>query len=160
MIFLFAAIVSHGWCIFICRRVLDAAKRNNQTGHFLWIGSDSWGSKISPVIQQEQVAEGAITILPKRASVDGNADVLWRMHRFMSMWENTTGGNSSKQVSEVPTASTLKSFSRTVPVLVVMDLRFTKSCIFSPTGLKLIEKKVIFFLLLTLISQTYCVQYF
>ncbi|XP_018540658.1 glutamate receptor, metabotropic 8a isoform X1 [Lates calcarifer] len=52
------------------RRVLDAAKRNNQTGHFLWVGSDSWGSKISPVIGQERVAEGAITILPKRASVD------------------------------------------------------------------------------------------
>uniref|UniRef100_A0A3B5BEJ0 Glutamate metabotropic receptor 8 n=1 Tax=Stegastes partitus TaxID=144197 RepID=A0A3B5BEJ0_9TELE len=52
------------------RRVLDAAKRNNQTGHFLWVGSDSWGSKISPVISQERVAEGAITILPKRASVD------------------------------------------------------------------------------------------
>lgn len=53
------------------RRVLDAAKRNNQTGHFLWVGSDSWGSKISPVLGQERVAEGAITILPKRASVDG-----------------------------------------------------------------------------------------
>ncbi|XP_055790607.1 metabotropic glutamate receptor 8-like isoform X2 [Salvelinus fontinalis] len=52
------------------RRILDAAKRNNQTGHFLWVGSDSWGSKISPVVQQEKVAEGAITILPKRASVD------------------------------------------------------------------------------------------
>ncbi|KAM9824649.1 metabotropic glutamate receptor 8 [Neosynchiropus ocellatus] len=52
------------------RRVLDAAKRNNQTGHFLWVGSDSWGAKISPVIGQERVAEGAITILPKRASVD------------------------------------------------------------------------------------------
>ncbi|XP_023273757.1 metabotropic glutamate receptor 8-like isoform X5 [Seriola lalandi dorsalis] len=52
------------------RRILDAAKRNNQTGHFLWVGSDSWGSKISPVIGQERVAEGAITILPKRASVD------------------------------------------------------------------------------------------
>ncbi|XP_069376090.1 glutamate receptor, metabotropic 8a isoform X2 [Paralichthys olivaceus] len=52
------------------RRVLDAAKRNNQTGHFLWVGSDSWGSKISPVIGQERVSEGAITILPKRASVD------------------------------------------------------------------------------------------
>lgn len=35
------------------------------------MGSDSWGSKISPVIGQERVAEGAITILPKRASVDG-----------------------------------------------------------------------------------------
>lgn len=53
------------------RRILDAAKRNNLTGHFLWVGSDSWGSKISPVVQQERVAEGAITILPKRASVDG-----------------------------------------------------------------------------------------
>ena len=53
------------------RRVLDAAKKNNQTGHFLWVGSDSWGSKISPVLGQERVAEGAITILPKRASVDG-----------------------------------------------------------------------------------------
>lgn len=53
------------------RRVLAAAKRNNQTGHFLWVGSDSWGSKISPVIGQERVAEGAITILPKRASVEG-----------------------------------------------------------------------------------------
>uniref|UniRef100_A0A4W4F2K5 G-protein coupled receptors family 3 profile domain-containing protein n=1 Tax=Electrophorus electricus TaxID=8005 RepID=A0A4W4F2K5_ELEEL len=52
------------------RRVLDAAKRTNQTDHFLWVGSDSWGSKISPVVQQEKVAEGAITILPKRASVD------------------------------------------------------------------------------------------
>ncbi|CAB1347420.1 unnamed protein product [Coregonus sp. 'balchen'] len=52
------------------RRILDAAKHNNQTGHFLWVGSDSWGSKISPVIGQERVAEGAVTILPKRASVD------------------------------------------------------------------------------------------
>uniref|UniRef100_H3CYH7 Glutamate receptor, metabotropic 8b n=1 Tax=Tetraodon nigroviridis TaxID=99883 RepID=H3CYH7_TETNG len=52
------------------RRILDAARRNNLTGHFLWVGSDSWGAKISPVVQQEQVAEGAITVLPKRASVD------------------------------------------------------------------------------------------
>ncbi|XP_063053087.1 glutamate receptor, metabotropic 8b [Engraulis encrasicolus] len=51
------------------RRVLEAAKRNNLTGHFLWLGSDSWGSKVSPVLNQEDVAHGAITILPKRASV-------------------------------------------------------------------------------------------
>lgn len=37
------------------------------------MGSDSWGAKISPVILQEEVAEGAITVLPKRASVDGEA---------------------------------------------------------------------------------------
>ncbi|XP_061898968.1 metabotropic glutamate receptor 8-like [Entelurus aequoreus] len=52
------------------RRILEAVKRNKLTGHFLWVGSDSWGSKISPVLQQERAAEGAITILPKRASVD------------------------------------------------------------------------------------------
>ncbi|XP_012875397.1 PREDICTED: metabotropic glutamate receptor 8 isoform X3 [Dipodomys ordii] len=53
------------------RRILEAAKKLNQSGHFLWIGSDSWGSKIAPVYQQEQIAEGAVTILPKRASIDG-----------------------------------------------------------------------------------------
>ncbi|NXW54368.1 GRM8 protein, partial [Eurystomus gularis] len=53
------------------RRILEAAKKANQSGHFLWIGSDSWGSKISPVQQQEEIAEGAVTILPKRTSIDG-----------------------------------------------------------------------------------------
>ncbi|CAD7690326.1 unnamed protein product [Nyctereutes procyonoides] len=59
--------------IFLCiwRRILEAAKKLNQSGHFLWIGSDSWGSKIAPVYQQEKIAEGAVTILPKRASIDG-----------------------------------------------------------------------------------------
>lgn len=50
---------------------MEAAKKLNQSGHFLWIGSDSWGSKIAPVYQQEAIAEGAVTILPKRASIDG-----------------------------------------------------------------------------------------
>ncbi|XP_040499990.1 metabotropic glutamate receptor 8 isoform X2 [Ursus maritimus] len=53
------------------RRILEAAKKLNLSGHFLWIGSDSWGSKIAPVYQQEEIAEGAVTILPKRASIDG-----------------------------------------------------------------------------------------
>uniref|UniRef100_A0A8I3WIF2 G-protein coupled receptors family 3 profile domain-containing protein n=1 Tax=Callithrix jacchus TaxID=9483 RepID=A0A8I3WIF2_CALJA len=51
------------------RRVLEAAPRANQTGHFFWMGSDSWGSKIAPVLHLEEVAEGAVTILPKRMSV-------------------------------------------------------------------------------------------
>lgn len=54
------------------RRVLQAAKKSNLTGHFLFVGSDSWGAKISPIQDQEDVAEGAVTILPKRASIDGN----------------------------------------------------------------------------------------
>ncbi|EHB06976.1 Metabotropic glutamate receptor 4 [Heterocephalus glaber] len=53
------------------RRVLEAARRANQTGHFFWMGSDSWGSKIAPVLHLEEVAEGAVTILPKRVSVRG-----------------------------------------------------------------------------------------
>ncbi|GCC31983.1 metabotropic glutamate receptor 4-like isoform X1 [Chiloscyllium punctatum] len=53
------------------RRVLEATKRANQTGHFLWVGSDSWGSKVTPVLQQEDVAVGAVTILPRRVSVQG-----------------------------------------------------------------------------------------
>nr|XP_033808034.1 metabotropic glutamate receptor 8-like isoform X2 [Geotrypetes seraphini] len=53
------------------KRVLEAAHRANETGHFLWVGSDSWGSKTSPILNQEEVAEGAVTILPKRASIEG-----------------------------------------------------------------------------------------
>ncbi|KAG7220410.1 hypothetical protein INR49_018248 [Caranx melampygus] len=53
------------------KRVLEAAKRANLTGHFLFVGSDSWGAKSSPISELEDVAEGAITILPKRASIDG-----------------------------------------------------------------------------------------
>lgn len=41
-------------------------------GHFLWIGSDSWGAKSSPIHQLEDVAVGAVTILPKRSSIEGN----------------------------------------------------------------------------------------
>ncbi|XP_061688171.1 glutamate receptor, metabotropic 6b isoform X4 [Syngnathoides biaculeatus] len=53
------------------KRVLQAAKTANLTGHFLFVGSDSWGAKNSPIQDQEEVAEGAVTILPKRASIDG-----------------------------------------------------------------------------------------
>ncbi|XP_051282644.1 glutamate receptor, metabotropic 6a isoform X1 [Dicentrarchus labrax] len=53
------------------KRVLEAAKRANLTGHFLFVGSDSWGAKSSPIAELEDVAEGAVTILPKRASIDG-----------------------------------------------------------------------------------------
>ncbi|KAF5289810.1 hypothetical protein FQR65_LT11740 [Abscondita terminalis] len=48
------------------RKLLQATIRANRTGHFLWIGSDSWGAKVHPVRDQEWVAEGAITILPHR----------------------------------------------------------------------------------------------
>ncbi|XP_047204525.1 metabotropic glutamate receptor 4-like [Girardinichthys multiradiatus] len=78
------------------RRLLHAAKKANQTGHFIWVGSDSWGSKISPIVHQEEMAEGAVTILPKRQSVKGfdryfisrtlenNRRNIW----FAEFWEN------------------------------------------------------------------------
>lgn len=53
------------------RGILDASKRAGQLGHFLWIGSDSWGAKNSPIHQLEEAAVGAITILPKRATIRG-----------------------------------------------------------------------------------------
>lgn len=58
-------------CPIPTRRVLEAARQANLTGHFLWVGSDSWGAKTSPILNLEDVAVGAITILPKRASIDG-----------------------------------------------------------------------------------------
>uniref|UniRef100_A0A8D3DR06 G-protein coupled receptors family 3 profile domain-containing protein n=1 Tax=Scophthalmus maximus TaxID=52904 RepID=A0A8D3DR06_SCOMX len=78
------------------RRLLLAAKKANQTGHFIWVGSDSWGSKISPILNQEEMAEGAVTILPKRQSIKGfdryfisrtlenNRRNIW----FAEFWEN------------------------------------------------------------------------
>lgn len=58
-------------CVHFHRQILAAAKRADQVGHFLWVGSDSWGSKINPLHQHEDIAEGAITIQPKRATVEG-----------------------------------------------------------------------------------------
>ncbi|KAF3855531.1 hypothetical protein F7725_016254 [Dissostichus mawsoni] len=53
------------------RGILNASKRADQVGHFLWIGSDSWGAKNSPILQLEEAAVGAVTILPKRATISG-----------------------------------------------------------------------------------------
>ncbi|KAL3978839.1 hypothetical protein ACER0C_019901 [Sarotherodon galilaeus] len=53
------------------RGILNASKRADQVGHFLWIGSDSWGAKNSPIQHLEDAAVGAITILPKRATISG-----------------------------------------------------------------------------------------
>lgn len=55
-----------------CRRLLNASRMMGKEGHFLWLGSDSWGKKIHPVRGQEEAAGGAITILPKRVPLKGN----------------------------------------------------------------------------------------
>uniref|UniRef100_A0A672MZ47 Glutamate metabotropic receptor 7 n=1 Tax=Sinocyclocheilus grahami TaxID=75366 RepID=A0A672MZ47_SINGR len=60
------------------RGILNASKRADQVGHFLWIGSDSWGAKNSPIQGLEDAAVGAVTILPKRATIAGKIDQFWR----------------------------------------------------------------------------------
>lgn len=57
--------------VYLVRKLLQASIRANKTGHFLWIGSDSWGAKMYPVRDQEWAAEGAITILPHRTAIEG-----------------------------------------------------------------------------------------
>ena len=44
------------------RNLLKAAKRNNLTDDFVWIASDGWGKQDMPVLDNEEVAQGAITI--------------------------------------------------------------------------------------------------
>ncbi|KAJ3622800.1 hypothetical protein MTP99_019078 [Tenebrio molitor] len=84
------------------RKLLQATIRANKTGHFLWIGSDSWGAKVHPVRDQEFAAEGAITILPHRNAiqVDGCDGILAR------------GGGGEAWVASSVSEVRAESFSR------------------------------------------------
>lgn len=74
------------------RGILNASKRADQVGHFLWIGSDSWGAKNSPIHQLEDAAVGAVTILPKRATISGtSSDRSAGTSGFLVIW--LVGGN-------------------------------------------------------------------
>lgn len=57
--------------LFAFRKLLQASVRANKSGHFIWIGSDSWGAKSHPVRDQELAAVNAITVLPKRTNLEG-----------------------------------------------------------------------------------------
>ncbi|KAJ4934077.1 hypothetical protein JOQ06_006884, partial [Pogonophryne albipinna] len=105
------------------RRLLQAAKKANQTGHFIWVGSDSWGSKISPILNQEEMAEGAVTILPKRQSIKGfdryfisrtlenNRRNIW----FAEFWENNfqckLSRHAVKKGSGIKKCTNMKDFT-------------------------------------------------
>lgn len=78
------ALTAHGKCVCDSRGILNASKRADQVGHFLWIGSDSWGAKNSPIHQLEDAAVGAITILPKRATISGT--FRWFKSAPSSLW--------------------------------------------------------------------------
>lgn len=61
------------------RKLLLASIRANRTGHFYWIGSDSWGAKVHPVRDHEYAAVNAITVLPHRTNLNGNNCIqFWR----------------------------------------------------------------------------------
>ncbi len=47
------------------RKLLDKVSKLNMTGHFLWVASDSWGTKKESINSNDLAAEGAITFLPK-----------------------------------------------------------------------------------------------
>ncbi|XP_071959952.1 metabotropic glutamate receptor 8-like [Antedon mediterranea] len=51
--------------------LLRAASNNNLKDHFIWIGSDGWGTKSFMLDGLEKQAEGAITLVPKRFNVEG-----------------------------------------------------------------------------------------
>lgn len=55
----------------IDRKLLQASIRANKTGHFIWVGSDSWGAKSHPVRDQEFAAVNTITVLPQRTNLEG-----------------------------------------------------------------------------------------
>ena len=51
------------------KRILEEAKRNkNSVGRFIWVASDSWGTKKKTIEGLEEFAEGAITISLTEAS--------------------------------------------------------------------------------------------
>ncbi|XP_071784268.1 metabotropic glutamate receptor 4-like isoform X2 [Asterias amurensis] len=70
------------------RSLFAAVRRANRSDHFIWIGSDDWGTKPNPVEGQETVAEGAITLLPARIPDKG----------FDEYFTSLTPSNGSSEV--------------------------------------------------------------
>lgn len=49
--------------------LLDAATRNNQSGKFVWVAADGWGTQESPVNNNELAAQGALTIILQSSAI-------------------------------------------------------------------------------------------
>lgn len=60
----------------IFRKLLGVVDVLNMTGHFLWIASDSWGTKKEPVSSNSLTAEGAITFSPKSYQLTRNLFII------------------------------------------------------------------------------------
>lgn len=53
------------------RKLLELVNNLNMTGHFLWVASDSWGTKKESINSNDLAAEGAITFSPKSYKISG-----------------------------------------------------------------------------------------
>ncbi|XP_035678091.1 metabotropic glutamate receptor 8-like [Branchiostoma floridae] len=122
------------------KKLIAAAKRLGVGSHFLWVGSDSWGTKVTPVEGQEEAAEGAITILFKSQTIPGfdryftklkpennRRDVwfeeYWESHfncRFDNIPSNT-GGDGLQKCTGKKTISTASGFVQEGKVQFVVD---------------------------------------
>ncbi len=78
------------------RKLLGVVNMLNMTGHFLWVASDSWGTKKASVNSNDLAAEGAITFSPKSYQVRGFSEYFKRLTPklnkrnpwFIEFWED------------------------------------------------------------------------
>ena len=100
---------------FFCRKVLQKVSSLNMTDHFIWIASDSWGTKKEIVYANEEIAEGAITFSPKSFEVREFNEYFKNLKPrtnkrnpwFLEFWEEQFNCtiNSSIQYTQLPRLS-------------------------------------------------------
>ncbi|XP_075869402.1 metabotropic glutamate receptor 7-like [Nelusetta ayraudi] len=123
------------------RGLLSASQRAQQGGHFLWVGSNSWGAHSAPLLQLEDAALGAITVLPRRAAVsafdwyftsrtlENNRRNVW----FAEFWEETfncsltasSRGQHSRKCTGQERIGVDSSYQQEATVHLVMDAVLT-----------------------------------
>ena len=69
------------------RKLLEIVTNLNMTKHFLWVASDSWGTKMESIDSNNLAAEGAITFLPKSYEIREFSDY------FQNLKPNTNKRN-------------------------------------------------------------------
>lgn len=71
------------------RDILQAARRQNVSGHFVWVASDGWGKEDMPVRGNDYAAQGALTIELQSSHIP-EFDVYFRglhpLHNARNMW--------------------------------------------------------------------------
>lgn len=95
------------FCVFFfsSSKLLQASIRANKTGHFYWIGSDSWGAKVYPVREQEYAAVNTITILPYRTNLEGFDDYFKSLRPKMDYNNCNTSDGINYYIKNPPTTT-------------------------------------------------------